>query len=205
MHSVLAIVRGGMSQGIGVDVVTIGNCSLVPLARNSMISYFYQQEKYTHIFFLDADMMIPNDTLPKLLKHNVPIVGAAVSLKGEMADGRPPLNIGAIINRKSDTLITVEHLGGAIVLIDRKATTLLCEASEKYFVDPEFSRGDSLVTEAYDVFSSGPQDGNYWPEDYAMCRKARRLGLDIHVDLSIANIHNGNYKFENGANNERIN
>ena len=192
-------------QGIGLDVITIGNCSLVPMARNSMISYFYQQEKYTHLFFLDADMKIPQDTLPRLLAHKLPIVGAAVSLKGKMEDGSPPLNIGEILERKTESLVTVEYLGGAIVLINREAAVKLCESSEKYVIDPKMSRGDILVDEAYDVFKCGPDEGVYWPEDYGMCRKARQLGLEIHVDLSIANIHNGNYKFENKIERKVIN
>jgi len=195
MHSVLAIVRGGVRSGVGVDVVTVGNCSLVPLARNNMIAYFYQNPQYTHIFFLDADMGLPKETLPMLLKNGVGIVAAPVAMKGEDRDGNPLLNVGKITGERGHLLI-VERVGAAILLIDRAAAVTLCEGSEKYSVDQEFQRGDMLTDVSYDVFQCGPHGGWYWPEDYGMCRKAIELGLDVHVDPRAANIHNGNYRFE---------
>jgi len=45
-----------MEKSINVDFGLIGNQSLVPKARNSLISHFHNNKQYTHLIFIDTDI-----------------------------------------------------------------------------------------------------------------------------------------------------
>ena len=195
--SMTALLRGGMQSGINVDFLHIGNQSLVQKARNSMISYFHENKQYTHIVWVDADMGIPNDCVPKLLKRGVDVIGVPVPLKGYNADGSPVLNIGEIINVTDDGLAETTHVGNAVLMFSRKAVDALIEASESYVDDPSYSRGQTTGAKAWDVFFVGiMEDGIYRPEDYSTCYKLRKLGYKIYIDMTIPVKHNGMHGFE---------
>ena len=195
--SMVALLRGAMKSNINVDFLHIGNQSLVPKARNSLISYFYQNKQYTHIVFIDADMGIPNDCIPKLLKHKVDVIGVPVPLKGYNSDGSPVLNIGKILNITKDGLVETTHVGNAVLMFSRKAVNALIKESKQYEDNPEYSRGQTLGNKAWDVFYVGVmEDGVYRPEDYSTCYKLKKLGFKIYLDMTIPVKHNGMHGFQ---------
>jgi len=195
LNSVIALVRGGMAHGVGVEIVTIGNNSLVPKARNSLISYFHENERFTHLVYLDADIGLGSNTIPALLQRNVDVIGCPVPLKGVDALGLPVLNIGDIHSFDETGLAEVQHVGNAVLMLSRKAVTDIIKVSDKYDDDPRFSRGEQLSKESYDVFKIGVVDGHYLPEDYYLCYRLRELGYKIHVDFTQIPVHNGMYSF----------
>jgi hypothetical protein len=196
LNSIIALVRGGMTHGVGIEVVTIGNNSLVPKARNSLISYFYENKKFSHLIFLDADIGLKSDTIPALIKRDVDIIGCPVPLKGIDEFGLPVLNIGQIYSFDETGLAEVQHVGNAVLMFSRKAVDDIVAVSESYFDDPKFSRGDQLVKTAYDVFKIGMVNGNYLPEDYYVCyRFINELKYKIYVDFTQIPVHNGMYSF----------
>jgi hypothetical protein len=191
-----ALLRGGMQSGINVDFLHIGNNSLVQKARNSMISYFHLHKEYSHLIWVDADMGIPNDCVPKLLKRDVDIIGVPVPLKGYNADGSPVLNIGEILNIE-DGLAETTHVGNAVLMFSRKAVDALIEISTPYEDHPSYSRGETTGDKAWDVFYVGVmEDGIYRPEDYSTCYKLRKLGFKIYLDMTIPVKHNGMHGFQ---------
>jgi len=192
-NSMTALLRGGINAGIETDFCTIGNSSLVPKARNEIISYFYYED-YTHLIFVDADMGIPNDCVPKLLRRNVDIVGVPVPLKGYDENGNPLLNVGEL-TLVGDGLATTTHIGTAVFMLSKKAVVALCDSSEKYENDPRYTRGNTLITRCFDAFKIGVFDGVYLPEDYSTCRRLRDLGFEVYVDLTIPVKHNGMHGF----------
>lgn len=195
MHAMIALIRGAINANIEVDIVTIGNNSLVPAARNSLISQFCADKKYTHMIFIDADMGLPTNAIPKLLNRNVDIIGVPVPLKGFDANGFPVLNVGTVYSFDETGLAEVEHVGTAILMISKKAALDIISVSDPYYHDPKFSRGDQLTQTTYDVFKIGVKDGHYLPEDYYACSRFREIGYKIYVDYSVVPIHNGMYGF----------
>jgi hypothetical protein len=196
LDSMIALVRGGMEHGVGVEIVTIGNNSLVPKARDALISYFHENTAYTHLIFVDADIKLSKDAIPTLLKRNVDVIGCPVPLKGYDEQGLPVLNIGKVFSFDETGLADVEHVGNAVLMLSRKAVTDIVGVSEKYEHDPRFSRGEKLVQTNYEVFKIGVVNGNYLPEDYYLCYRLRQLGYKIYADYSIIPKHNGMYGFE---------
>lgn len=201
-NSMMALKTGAIKKGINVDFGLLGNQSLVPKARNTLISNFYYNKQYTHIVFIDADMGIPNFCIPRLLSRNVDVIGVPVPLKGYNEDGSPVLNIGKLFNIDNG-LAETTHIGNAILMLSRKAVDCLIASSEEYSVDPSYTRGDSIPKIHYDVFKIGVYNGAnigidkniYLPEDYYVCSKLQDLGYNIYVDLTIPVKHNGIHGF----------
>jgi len=195
-NSMVALLRGAMKSNINIDFLTIGN-QVTKKARNSMISYFYEHKEYTHYVHVDADMGIPNDCIPKLLKRKVDVIGVPVPLKGYNPDGSPVLNIGEILNITKDGLAETTHVGNAVLMFSRKAVNALIKISKLYDDNPEYSRGQTLGSKAWDVFYVGVmEDGVYRPEDYSTCYKLRKLGFKIYLDMTIPVKHNGMHGFQ---------
>jgi hypothetical protein len=194
--SMTALLRGALQSNINVDFLHIGN-QVTKKARNSMISYFHEHKEYTHYIHIDADMGVPNDCIPKMLKRNVDVIGVPVPLKGYNSDGSPVLNIGEILNITEDGLAETTHVGNAVLMFNRKAVDALIEISELYEDNPQYSRGETVGNKAWDVFYVGVmEDGIYRPEDYSTCYKLRKLGFKIHLDMTIPVKHNGMHGFQ---------
>ena len=207
-NSMMALKTGAMEKGINVDFGLIGNQSLVPKARNSIISHFYRNKQYTHLIFIDADMGIPNFCIPRLLSRKVDVIGVPVPLKGYNEDGSPVLNIGKILNIEN-AMAETTHVGNAVLMFSRKAVDSLIKNSQTYKSSNEYSRGDDITEKHYDVFKIGVFDGKgigckgltYLPEDYYVCGKLRELGYKIYIDLTIPVKHNGMHGFINSEQN----
>ena len=199
-NSMIALKTGAIEKGINVDFGLLGNQSLVPKARNTLISHFYHSKQYTHIIFIDADMGIPSFCIPKLLSRNVDVIGVPVPLKGYNPDGSPVLNIGEILELK-DGLAETTRVGTAVLMLSRKAVDSAIEVSSKYFSDSYYSRGSEVSENQFDVFRIGAtKDENYLSEDYFMCSKLRELGYKIYIDLTIPVKHNGMHGFIHSEN-----
>lgn len=196
LHSMLALVRGATVQGVDVDVVTIGNNSLITKARNSFISYFAFQEKYSHLIYIDADVGLEQNTIPKLLKVGVDVIGCPVPLKGYDEDGLPVLNVGEIFSIDENGIADVEHIGNAVLVLSRNAVAAVVDGADVYKEDGRFSRGSALSETNFDVFKVGVVDGHYLPEDYHLCHRLRKLGFKIYADMNAKIRHGGTFEFE---------
>lgn len=195
-NSMMSLIRGAAkSDDVDVEIVTIGNQSLVPKARNSLISYFHQNKQYDFIIFIDADIGIPAYCIPRLLQRGVDVIGTPCPLKGYDEQGLPVLNIGEILNCTPDGLAETTHVGNAILMLSRKAVNSMIEISEEYLDDPDFSRGQPLTTKCWDVFPIGLVDGKYLPEDFYLCSRLRKLGYKIYIDLTVPVRHSGTHGF----------
>lgn len=194
LHSIIDFHKNSFD----VTVMTIGNESLVPRGRNSIITYFYNLEKFTHLLFLDADMFLSFKQFYKLLSHDKDVIGAPVALKGFDKDNNPVYNVGKLLSQIQPNLVTVDRIGTAVLLLSRKAVTSLVEDAIKnnQVYDPNpHSRGIKMDKEHYNIFQTGITDGEYDSEDFFVCRSLMRLGYDIYVDPTCETRHNGMYRF----------
>lgn len=178
-------------------VLTIGNESLITRARNTIISTFYQNPAYTHLLFLDGDVQLTGQGLLQLLRHRKAVIGAPVALKGVDASGSKRPNYQSVLSRDGD-LLTVEHLGTAVLMLERSAVDALVEDAvtdgRVYEYAVESADGTRTVVN-YDVFQVGVRDRTYLSEDFWVCRRLRELGFDINVDLAVGTVHYGTQRF----------
>lgn len=175
-------------EKLPITVMNIGNESLIGRGRNTIISYFNELKQFSHLFFLDADMSFSAAGLKKLLTYNVDVIGANVALKGKDA-----YNTYGIISQVG-SLAKVNRVGTAVFMLSRRAVDSLIATAQSYSPS-SLTRGVKANFKMYDVFGCGCVNNEYLSEDYWVCRQLQKNGFDIHVDMSIPTVHNGNYQF----------
>jgi len=180
------------SKGISFDCMKIGNESLITRGRNTILSYFHAIPKYTHLFFLDADIGIKAEEVLRLFSHKVDVIGAPVPLKGYDFQGNKVYNISKPV--PCGDLYEVDKVGTAVLILSRKAVNSLVEGAEQYKGNP-LTRGNLNIPVMYDVFKTGVENGEYLPEDFYVCKRLKELGYKIFVDDTVIPTHTGMFKF----------
>jgi hypothetical protein len=179
---------------VNFALMTIGNESLITRARNTIVSEFHARTEFSHLLFLDADVLLPPEGLQRMLASGCDVIGAAVALKGRRPDGSRIFNIGRLLG-EAGPLYQVERIGTDALLLSRGAVdALVAEARREGRV---YSRGtDTRGVELqapvqYDVFRVGVVGEEYLSEDFWVCRQLRQLGFPVHLDPTIVTRHSG--------------
>lgn len=179
--------------GVPFEMAMIGNESLITRARNAIISNFHAKPEYTHLLFLDADVRLPAPDMVRMLQSDAPVLGAPVALKSFDEQGNRIWNVGRTLGT-AGSLIKVETVGTAVLLLSRAACTALVEdaiANGRVYERGSSLRGDPSADLHYDVFQVGVHDGMYLSEDFWACRRLHSLGFDILIDPTVITTHHG--------------
>lgn len=145
--------------------------ALVDRARNRLIEQMLKHPiEPTHLFFLDADIVPPADTLTRLLATGKPIVS------GLYRKRLPPYEPMAFLKNKpipikGPRLRKADVVGAGCLLIRRE----VFERIESPWFTSEWS-------------ASGGEKGHL-AEDFSFCKKARGTGFEIFVDTSVRPLH----------------
>ncbi len=174
-------------EGLDFDLVTLGNESLITRGRNTILSLFHRDPRYTHLLFLDGDVHLPAQGLRSMLARGVDVIGAPVPMKGVGAQGRRLFSFGECVGEEG-LLFKVTRIATGALLLSRDAANAL--------VDEAISHGRSYrvkggVDQQYDVFRVGAEGGAYVSEDYGVCDRLRGLGFAIFVDPAVMTRHQG--------------
>lgn len=196
IHSLMGIEAARDNGFLEYSLMTITNESLITRARNSIMSKFYNDMNFSHLFYVDSDLGFPKETLPYLLNAQKDVIGVPVPLKGYDQNGNHVLNIGNVLSEPDQNgILEVEHVGNALLMFSRKAAKALCDNADTYSPSG-LTRGHKSRDTQYDVFQVGVQNGTYLSEDYFVCHKLRQLGFKIYVHGGISVKHNGNFTFQ---------
>lgn len=144
-------------------------------ARNNCVHEMLLKD-YTHLFFLDSDMVFPKGTLQRLLNHDVDIVGGFYVRKrnnfwpnafklGERPSGK---YLTEWINEYKE----VEAIGTGCLLIKRHVF-------------------EKVKVPWFEYQWNGDPDGKMITEDLVFCEKAKKLGFKIYCDGTIKCGHVG--------------
>jgi hypothetical protein len=188
-----ALLRYQQTQ-IAFSLMTIGNESLITRARNTILSEFHARTDFSHLLFLDADVLLPAPGFRRMLDSGRDVVGAAVALKGRNAEGGRIFNVGLLFG-EDGPFYEVERIGTAALLLSRKAVDALVDQARsdgRIYSRGFHVRGEALQASVhYDVFRTGVVDDEYLSEDFWICRQLRLLGFKIHLDPTIVTRHSG--------------
>jgi hypothetical protein len=80
-QSTLQLTINFTKLGIPFEVCTIGNESLIPRARNSIVAKFMADEEATHLMFIDADITYPWHSIVKLVLMDKDLSGGCYPKK----------------------------------------------------------------------------------------------------------------------------
>jgi hypothetical protein len=188
VHSLLSF----KSEGINFGFLSIGGESLITRARNTILAHFIHTTEFSHLLFLDGDVLLDGPSLKRLLAADKDVIGAPVPLK-TTDNGKPVFNIHGNLGQE-DGLQKVARLGTAVMMLSRNAVEALVshakQADQVYRANPH-AKGIGDQEEIYDVFQVGVKSGTYLSEDYWACQTLIELGFDVFVDLKIKTRHNG--------------
>lgn len=195
LHSIISY----HERKLPITIMTLGNESLITRGRNTVISYFHYDKRFTHLLFLDADIYLPASELMKLIMPQVDVIGAPVRLKGfNKFDNSPIYNTGKLIKENGD-LMVMDRIGTAVFMLSRHAVNALVDtanANGDVYSGNQHTRGDADDNiPQYDVFKTGVFDGEYLSEDYYVCKVLRELGFDVHVEMTCQTKHSGMFSF----------
>jgi hypothetical protein len=140
--------------------------SSIAAKRQRLAEMFLRTPEFTHLLFLDSDQTPAPDTVERLLRHDLPIVGAAIFTR------IPPHHLCAWRFLPNST--DAETLGqlGAVERVDSTGCGCL------------LIRRDAMLTIPQPWFEHPPAQPGI-AEDGHFCRQARVAGIPIHVDTSL--------------------
>lgn len=164
-----------LKKPLGTEILHVP-LSLVYVARDMIIDYAIKGE-FTHVMFIDSDMVFNSDLLIKLAEHDKDIVsGLAVKRKppytpcvyeklriGELGEG-----ICEIAKTYTEGLNQAEGVGMACCLIKTAVFKKIRESGQQPF---------------FPIKGLG--------EDFAFCVRARQQGFKIYFDTSLKVGHLG--------------
>lgn len=139
-------------------------------ARNKALWSFKQQTQFDHLLFLDSDVCISPDTIPRLLAHQKDIVGGLYMLKEYPF---PPTMYEWHQKPDKDGLnflykIILDYERGKMVKCDALATG--CMMVSRKVLD---------IPKPWFSFAQGGTEDTYF------CRRAQEAGFEIWCDTSI--------------------
>jgi hypothetical protein len=164
--------------------------SLITRARNELITQFYENSTFTHLFWLDGDVSIPGKGLQTLLSHQVDVIATPVPIKDLLPGAHQ--SIRRTYEEIKPYLYKAEAAATGCFLMSKKSVNALVESSCYYFGNDESTR------KLYNVFEVGIRNNQYMSEDWDISYKLRDLGFEIYIDSSFPVLHAGIHNYSRG-------
>lgn len=169
--------------------------SRIAFNRNGCIEQALETDA-THILFIDADMVFPTNALEKLMAHDLDIVGATASRRGEDDDA-----IGFTFNGERLSVpsppIKMLWMGPPFMLIKmdvfKKLKKPWFAEPPWWMMNPEYDINGTLRVSGHEAFPEC-----LVPEDQYFCLRAQQSGYDIwcDIELSLEMKHYGSKAYE---------
>lgn len=146
-------------------------------ARNACVQKMLDED-FTHLFFMDSDMVFPKKCLQKLLDRDKNIIGGFYvrKRKGFLPNAflKGFKQVGRWMTEWVTDLKEVEAIATGCLLIKR-------EVFEK------------IKCPWFEYKWSGDDDGHMTTEDLVFCEKAKKLGFEIWCDGTVRAGHVGQF------------
>jgi len=209
-------------QGIRSSYSFMFNESLIQRARNALVNVFMQNDEFTHLMFIDADIRFNASDIIHMVNSDVDVICGIYPKKeinwlgvekavheGVPADSLKKYTGSLVVNLKNysgsvtvpiNKPVEIWNGGTGFMLIKRSVFTKLKKHVQSYLNDVADTSGtlkNNRVHEYFPVMIE-PETGRLLSEDYAFCYLARKHGIKIYA-APWANLgHMGSYLFEGG-------
>ena len=217
-NSLLQLQKICLLNGIELHFAATLSESLIPRGRNKLVSDFLNTDTFTHLMFIDSDIVFEPMSIIKMLTYNHDICVGAYPCKSLHIDeflkksneGHPnplPASFNYAINTKNKTIVNnncIEIKYGATGFMLIKKNVFIKMKKElphlKYVNDvPDaytniIKENDNL----YAFFDTviDPDSKRYLSEDYYFCQLWTRMGGKIHCDVTCNLNHIGTYIYQ---------
>ncbi len=200
-------------NGIPLQVVLQNGDSLIPRARQDILTQFLEQREATHLLFIDADIGFEPDQVFRLMQFNEDCTAAVyphkwmnpAKLKALAAQGKDFSDAAALSyvyepqsgakakSRKG--FITVRYAGTGFLMLRRSMVTAMMEKYKELRFSGNFVAGDQLAgsKNRCALFNCmiDPETNEYLSEDYSFCRRWLDMGGEIWADTQSRLTHTG--------------
>lgn len=192
--------------------------SVVHWVRNQLLAVLYQSgDPFTHVLFIDDDIVPPVDALSVMLSRNKGIVGAACTVRQDPPHpnfrtyNEEDYTFKTVFEWTGDGCMQIGAVGTGMMLIRREELELIaeyylsCQHETRFFgVSPE--RAEEISAKRRKIWDEKREawwfeflkhpfgDGEYG-EDISFCFKAQQLGIPVYVDTTVRPLHIGDYGY----------
>lgn len=218
VRSLLGLVNLAWRHGFAMQTRFLDGDSLIPRARNRLVAEFMADERWTHLFWIDADIGFEPDAALRLLLAGRDVVAGVYPHKSDgwpregLAQALPagstredfearhavfPVNLAeakADAEGAAEGFAEVLDAPTGFMLIARSVFTRLAQAMPELRYTPD--RMDDAAAAAlphyrfFDVWAE-PGNGRYLSEDFAFCRRWQSVGGQVFVDTRSRLTHTG--------------
>lgn len=119
------------------------------VARNMAMEFARHHRDCTHLLFIDSDVLVPPDTIPRLMAHNKDIVGGSVPGRGAHASA--VYHGSGSHHQLVDGLLEVDYGTAGFVMLSRRVFTAMAwrwghteEGTGPHSEDPIFAHDARL-------------------------------------------------------------
>lgn len=203
--SVLNVVLQGPARGYEVNVYT-NTDSLITRARNNAVADFLDGA-WDYLFWIDSDISFQPEQFFRVLDLDREVVTAGYPLKRYFYPEQPTNLSGRLLEASmlryavtldgdlaipEDGFAEVVEAATGFMCISRAALDLAVQSyPELKYQSDQGGLGAPVSENHYLLFDTMVEDGRYLSEDYAFCRRMRRLGVPIWLDLRSELTHTG--------------
>ena len=191
-YAIAQLMPEAMRLGISVTLSDISNCSIITMARNSLVAEFLKTD-CTELLFIDSDVVVtPGDILRLMAQSgNKDITAGTYPRRAHDKKFFTDLYWDENDNLEFDgSLMRVKRIGTGFMLIQRHVIEKMAKAN------PEWSYKNKITGERmYALFDFDIKNDQYVGEDYLFCDRASDMGFTVHVDVDISLPHLGTESF----------
>jgi len=180
-----------MQLGVSVILSDLSNCSIITMARNSLVHEFLKTDA-TELLFIDSDVIVNPDNILRLMAQSgdKDITTGAYPRRAKDQNFFADLYFDANGDLEFDgSLMRVERAPTGFMLIQRHVL------EQMVFVHPEWAYEKSPTETVSAVFDFAIVDGKYVGEDYLFCDRATQMGFKVYIDVDISLPHVGSNEF----------
>jgi len=189
----------------------LGSDSLISRARNTIVAKFYSDINYSHLLFLDSDLMFAPEAVVEMLQADVELIGCPYPKKiynwtkvsnvlastSINEDHKPLLtdinyNFLPTEQKVESSIIKCKDIPTGFMLMRRSllSTMMLAYPERKY--QNNIAGIDGRASDYFfDFFGTGVVNNYYLSEDYYFCYLVRKLGIDCHLETKYTFGHIG--------------
>jgi hypothetical protein len=225
-HSIIKTIEYLNKMNIQFNIATTGNESLVTRARNYFVSIFLANPEYTHLLFIDADIVFNPMSIVRMVLAEKDIIAGVYPKKGiqwnkiyEIIKNNNKLEEELIqeitndyaVNLKKHNndnyelklengFLRVSYTATGFMMIRRNVFIKMMEKYPecKYTNDVLGYNNGNNVNYFYSFFDCfiDKESNRYLSEDYAFCKRWIDLNGEIWIDLLCNLNHFGSFEFK---------
>ena len=171
------------------------NNQIVTRARNMCSSMFLKDPTFTHMLFIDADVVWNPQDVIKLLRHDKEcVVGIYPNKAYHWNNNQLTLQPSSVIQKpvtRQGNLVTLKYAATGFMLLKRNALDRIKSKVEEFYLPS--STGEQI--KLYNFFDCKVVDNDYLTEDFYFSHLFNESGGTIYADETISLRHMGTHEY----------